>query len=188
LEVLRQLGQVAKSQDVLLQIVRDNLSSKSHYTSANQEPPVVPDDTGDTPDRRDTTHLDSAPSYDWFVVPPDTASPASTVVAQSAAFRWLGVLTSDPSDGARDPILAGNLDSAFLGGNVIPANSTLTPLQRATIAVDDDTTDQDDEAVNVPWKSMDNIDLLSSEQALFSRFLRQLCSWVSTGHSIVIPY
>lgn len=122
-------------------------------------------------------------SHDWLVQP-ESASSTPSVAAHSAAIKWLGVLTGDASSNSLpDASLAQNLDNGFLRGDHGEQDDTLTPLQRATRAVDERTGDHaaDVEASGkpiLPWQSTENITLLEDEQILFGRFLRRICSWV----------
>lgn len=126
-------------------------------------------------------------NYDWFAAQPESASSTPSVPTQSAALRWLGVLTSNASgDAFPDADVAQHLDTGFLRGADGDGDGSLTPLQRATRAVDDRAADNNDLLASdaddsvytqLPWQS-ENIDLLHDEQMLFNRFLRRICSWV----------
>lgn len=144
-------------------------------------------DAGSTPQ-----HLPSL-GYDWLGPQPDSASSTPTVVAaHSAAVRWLGVLTSDTSgESFPGPALAQHLDNGFLEDGNGDEDGRLTPLQRATRAVDGQSAATHGaqegvlgtESVHInPWHSAENIPLLHNEQRLFDRFLRRISSWVTIAY------
>jgi hypothetical protein len=179
LEILRQLGRITESQDALVQLVRNihlpdsreavlGAGNAARFPGGIGAPSLPPAADGLSPG--------------WARQQPESASSTPSVAPHTAALRWLGSLTgNDPGDVLPDSHLAQSLDSGFLDGDST-GEDDLTPLQRATRSVDRPATSTDTMGSSTnAWQSTSNIGLVNDEDALFSRFVRRLCGWVSVS-------
>ncbi|KPA40254.1 quinate transport protein [Fusarium langsethiae] len=116
---------------------------------------------------------------DWFAGQSGSASTTPASSASAAAVRWFGILANDaPNEEVLEADALQNdlLDTSPDG----QAESDITPLQRATRAIDtkpeiSDTSKTCEESL---WQVSESILLLDEEQDLFQNFLHRICSWL----------
>ncbi|KAF4984478.1 hypothetical protein FZEAL_326 [Fusarium zealandicum] len=197
LEILRQLGQIINSQDDLMQVVRSVADSQSRCVVSNLSPstsahaPVI--DAGDRLAWDATGVIQTQqPPYadsDWLR-PQAGTSPAAS--ASVAAVRWFGLLANDASrEALQEADVPLGLEGGFLDTSYAQNEDDMTPLQRATRAIDNQPSAPDlsnrgttpanrmaGQAEESMWQASENICLLDREQALFENFLHRICSWV----------
>lgn len=136
-------------------------------------------------------------TYGWFGHTPDSTTSTSARSTNLAVIRWFGVLTGNGShDALSDPFPTLSLDCGFLDRVEGQNEEDLTPLQRATRAVDGrqpSPTALEDSVLPVEtnlflngtfsWQSTENITLLREEQILLQNFLRRISPWVCSVSS-----
>ena len=188
MEILRQLVRVTESQDELLRRVRNLPSTEPSHPSIVPElfEGIEQQDTEATPQQfHDVAH-------GWVEPRPGSASSTPARSTNLAAIRWFGVLTGNGSHEAASDILSNlSLECDFLDRTEGQSEGDLTPLQRATRAVDGRESNSNllDESVlpvettgflngKLPWQSTESIPLLHEQQVLFEIFLRRISSRV----------
>uniref|UniRef100_A0A4E9E818 Transcription factor domain-containing protein n=1 Tax=Gibberella zeae TaxID=5518 RepID=A0A4E9E818_GIBZA len=121
---------------------------------------------------------------DWFTAQSESASTTPASSASAAAVRWFGILSNEaPNEEFLEAeTLQGDLLDTSPEGR---ADSDITPLQRATRAIDTQpeisdrrnsrTSNISEESL---WQASKSISLLDQEQGLFQNFLHRICSWL----------
>ncbi|KAJ4026332.1 hypothetical protein NW752_001271 [Fusarium irregulare] len=173
LEILRQLGQIITSQDELTQTVRA-IAAQSHAGLGLSQSQNLGSNCDVTAQTQRTVPTE------WFAGQPESASTTPASSASVAAVRWFGILANDaPGEVFTEAdALQGELLDTSTDGQ---ADSDITPLQRATRAIDAQP-DVSDRRSSVSeeslWQASESISLLDQEQSLFQNFLHRICSWL----------
>ncbi|KAG8672946.1 hypothetical protein FPOAC1_006248 [Fusarium poae] len=184
LEILRHLGQIISTQNELTHTVRSIAASQHHVA-------LGPGASQDQLHFNGSLDLDPTvqPEHqlhptDWFAGQSDSTSTTPASSASAAAVQWFGILANDaPNEDILEPdALQGDLLDTSPDGQ---AESDITPLQRATRAIDkqpDIPNRRNSRPSNISeeslWQASECISLLDREQDLFRNFLHRICSWL----------
>jgi hypothetical protein len=195
LEILRQLGQVASTQDDLLHLVRAVASTQAQPAQPVLTPSVAAHAAQDYGSGRtiawhgpsDVPMQQHAASFEWPIPEPESATTSPSASAGVAAVRWFGLFASDVSQEAVQDA-SGPLGFDGLLDNT-GDDETASPLQLATRIIDAHQGEMQGEDIPEEslWQASESIQLLPPEQLLFEHFLHRICSWVSKTVSVHVP-
>lgn len=193
LEILKQLGQIIRTQDDVLHSVREITASQCLAGRSLVSPTqgqTVPNDIEDginwdvAVESQDQQF--SYTTHEWFGGHTDSAVTTPAASAGVAAARWFGLLTNHASpevpQAFQEEDARLGLDKELLNQTGTQGLEHPTPLQRATKVIDDvhDSTENVGENFEneASWQASESIALLDEEKVLLQNFLCRICPWV----------